>query len=300
MIARIKYFGFIIFIIILCPGFSLAQDQSLRTKISKIADKAKGHVGVAIEDLVTSDTMSINNEYHYPMQSVFKFPLALAVLNEVDKGKLSLNQKIHLDKENLHRNTWSPLREKYPKGNVNIALSEILNYTVSESDNNGCDILLDLIGGPAKVNRYIHNLGIREISIAVNEEEMHKDWSIQYKNWTTPMAMVNLLSKFSRDSILSAKSKDYLWNVMVSTVTGADRIKGKLPAGTIVAHKTGSSGANKNGISAATNDVGIVTLPNGRCYAIAVLISNSSADDNVRNNVIADISKAVWDYFTAN
>ena len=297
MIAKNRNYMLVILIIVLCSGFTIAQDQSLRTKIAAIVDKAKGRIGIAIEDLETTDTLSFNNNYQYPMQSVYKFPLALAILNETEKGIFSLDQKVYLNKKDLHPNTWSPLREKYPNGNINITLRELLTYTVSESDNNGCDILFRLIGGPDKVNQFIHNLGISGISIVATEEEMHKDWSIQYKNWTVPMAMVNLLSKFAQDSILSATNKDFLWKVMVSTVTGPDRIKGKLPEGTVVAHKTGSSGTDKNGIAAATNDIGIVTLPNGRHYAIVVLISDSSDDENVRDNIIADISKAVWDYF---
>ncbi len=82
-----------------------------------------------------------------PMLSVFKFHIALAVLNQVDKGNLTLDQKILIKKSDLLENTWSPLREKYPDGNVELPLSEIITYTVAQSDNNGCDILLRLIGG---------------------------------------------------------------------------------------------------------------------------------------------------------
>ena len=81
------------------------------------------------------------------MQSVYKYPLALAILNQVDKGIFSLEQKIHIKKEDLLPDTWSPLRKKYPDGNADITLDELLNITVSQSDNNGCDILFRLIGG---------------------------------------------------------------------------------------------------------------------------------------------------------
>ena len=86
---------------------------------------------------------------------------------------------------------------------------------------------------------------------------------------------------------------------MVSTVTGAERLKGELPEGTKVAHKTGSSGVN-DGIAAATNDIGIVTLPNGKQYAIVVFVSDSPDNEKTRDKIIANISKAVWDVYIHN
>ena len=140
---------------------------------------------------------------------------------------------------------------------------------------------------------------LKILHIVANEEEMHKDWNVQYKNCSTPMAMAKLLYKFKRDSILSKSSRDYLYDIMESTVTGAKRIKGQLPAEAKVAHKTGSSGV-KDGIAAATNDVGIVTLPSGKQYAIVVFVSDSPEKEEARDQVIADISKAVWDTYTEN
>ena len=158
---------------------------------------------------------------------------------------------------------------------------------------------LDLLGGPYNVFQFVDSLGINLMEIVANEEEMHKDWNVQYSNWTAPSAMAELLYKFAVDSILSKSSKDFLWNVMESTVTGSKRIKGQLPEGTKVAHKTGSSGTNDYGITAATNDVGIVTLPNGNHFIIVALVSDSPADDSTRDKIIADIAKAAWDYFSA-
>ena len=287
-----------VLIIFLFPRLTFAQDESLRTKIAGIIEKANGRVGVFIEEMENKDTLTFNNNDHYPMQSVFKFSLALTVLGEVDKGVFTLDQKIHLHKKDLLPDTWSPIREKYPDGNIDIPLSELLNYTVSQSDNNGCDILFRLLGGPAKVNQFVHSLGISEMAIVANEEEMHKDWEVQYKNWTTPAAMGQLLCKFVHDSILSTPSNGYLWNVMVATTTGAKRIKGQLPAETIVAHKTGSSGVNDNSIAAATNDVGVIMLPNGHHLVIVVLVSDSLDDENTRDGIISGIAKAAWDYYS--
>ncbi len=283
-------------IIFIIPVNVFAQKDTLRTKVERIIKGAKGDIGIAIIGVEDNDTITINRNNKFPMQSVYKFPLALAVLDKVDKGILSLNQKIFVKKEELLPNTWSPLREKYPDGNVNITLDELLTYTVSVSDNNGCDILFRLLGGPKIVNDYIHNLGITNIAIAATEEEMHKDWKVQFSNWCTPYAMGQLLSLFYHNKILSTKSGKYLVQIMVKTSTGTKRIKGLLPTGTIVAHKTGSSGSNEAGVIGALNDVGIVTLPNGKHFVIVVFISNSTAEEAACENVIAEVAKAAWDW----
>ncbi|MGZ3836350.1 MAG: serine hydrolase, partial [Mucilaginibacter sp.] len=94
---------------------------------------------------------------------------------------------------------------------------------------------------------------------------------------------------------LSKSSNEFLWKIMTETSTGPHRIKGLLPQGAIVAHKTGTSGTNDEGLTPATNDVGIITLPNGKHLAIAVLVCNSKADETTRDGVIAQIAKAAWD-----
>ena len=276
---------------------AFAQEETLQAKISRIVTPMRAEVGVSILGIEEKKALGVNGESKFPMQSVFKFPLALAVLSEVDKGRFALDQEIDIRKSDLLPNTWSPIREKYPDGNIKMSLAEILKYTVAQSDNNGCDILLKLIGGPAVVNDYIHGLGIKDFSVQFNEQEMHKNWNVQFSNWATPVAIVELLKIFYEEKILSRKSFDFLWGVMTETKTGQNRIKGQLPQGTEVAHKTGTSDTNKEGITASVNDVGIITLPDGKHVAIAVFITNSREDVATNEKIISDISRTVWDNF---
>ena len=273
-----------------------AQTDSLRLKIEHIIASKKADIGVAIDEF-ESDTLSINGNKHFPMESVFKFHLAVAVLIEVDKGKLSLDQKVPVKKSDLLPNTWSPLRDKYPNGNIELTLSDLLSYTVSHSDNNGCNILFELMGGTKKIDTVIHNLGIKDVSIQATEKEMSKSWNVQFGNWTTPLAAIDLLKKFNNGEVLTKKSTDFLWRIMTETSTGKNRIKGKLPMGTIVAHKTGTSGTNAHGVTAAINDIGIIVLPNGKHVAISVFVVNSKEKTDVNEKIIADITKATWDYY---
>ena len=107
-----------------------------------------------------------------------------------------MNQKCHLTKEDVQLKTYSPLRDKYPEGNVDVTIADLLTYTVSLSDNNACDILFKLAGGPKPVQKYVHGLGVKDIAIVANEEEMAQDWDVQYTNWCQPAAMLQLLDDF--------------------------------------------------------------------------------------------------------
>jgi len=276
---------------------SYAQIDSLQNKIKQIIKTKNAVVGVSICGIENNEYLNINGEKHFPMQSVLKFHIALAVLEKVDKGELSLDQEIFISKSELLPNTWSPIRDKYPNGNIKLSLAEIIKYMVSQSDNNGCDILLRRIVGPKKVNKHIHKLGIRDVSISVNEEQMHKDWNAQFSNWTTPKAATDLLITFYTKNILSESSFNFLLKTMIETSTGKNRIKGQLPEGTIVAHKTGSSGTNEEGVTAAANDIGIITLPDGKHFTISIFVANSRENDETNEKIISDIAKVTWNYF---
>ncbi len=271
------------------------QSDSLRTKILNIIGAKRADVGVAIQGSHPADTLFVHGDRHYPMQSVYKLHLAFTVLDLVDQGKLSLDQKILVTSSDLPPRTWSPLRERYPGGNVELTLQEILTSTVSESDNNGCDILFRLIGGTGVANAHMHSLGVTDVAIAATEQEMHRAWDVQYRNWTTPRAALELLVGFRGGQFLSAESRQVLWRLLVGTSTGPKRLKGLLPESTIVAHKTGSSGKNEHGLSAATNDMGIIVLPDGRWIAIAVFVTESYEDEDTNERMIAEIAKAIWD-----
>jgi beta-lactamase class A len=284
-------------VLLTCCQVIAQSPAALKQKIERLVATKQATVGVCIAGIEDDDFVGINADQHFPMQSVFKFPISLTVLHEADEGKFSLNQLIWIKKSDLSRATWSPLARKYPGGNVKLPLADILQFTVAKSDNNGCDILLRLIGGTRVVNNYMHQLGIKDISVVATEAEMHKDWDIQFSNWITPEAATKLLKLFYNKKILSPATHDFLWKVMVSTTTGADRIKGQLPAGTAVAHKTGSSGTNSEGITAAANDIGIVTLPDGRHFAISVFVTQSKENDKENSAIIAGIAKLAWDYY---
>lgn len=286
----------LLILILVCSQFTNAQD-SLKTRIIEIAKQSKGIVGVSILNIETRDTLNYNGNARLVMHSVMKFPIAMTVLNQVDKGKYKLDQKMKVGKGDMHPNTWSPMRDKYPNGSE-ITLNELLSYMVSQSDNNACDFLLKKLGGTQTVLNYLYSLGIKGINIVASEGDMAKAWEVQYTNWCKPADVAHLLDLFYSGKVLSKSSNDFLYKIMTETTTGPKRLKGLLPADAIVAHKTGTSGTNDEGLTPATNDVGIITLPNGKHMAIAVFVCNSKADEATRDSVIAQIAKAAWDGYS--
>jgi len=154
---------------------------------------------------------------------------------------------------------------------------------------------MKLAGGPGAVQAYLTELSIKDMIVLDTEVTLTQDTTARYRNWATPEASVALLRALNeRRAGLSESAQGLLLKFMTESKPGQKRLKGLLPAGTAVAHKTGSSGTDK-GVTAATNDIGIITLPTGRRVAIAVFVSESPADEATREGVIAKIAKAVYE-----
>jgi len=272
------------------PISNADRTNELRDRIEQISQAARGRVGVKATVLETGESVTLNGNQQFPMQSVYKFPIAMAVLAQVDQGKLKLDQKIRVEASDVLQG--SRILDEKSQG-MEFSLAELLKYMVSESDNTASDVLLRQVGEPRIVTEYLRGLGVNNIVVANTEKELGQDTAVQYRNYATPDAAVVLLRAFHEGKGLSKSSQALLLQLMTETTTGPKRIKGLLPDGTVVAHKTGTS-STVNGVTAATNDVGLVTLPNGRHMAIAVFVSDSGANDAVREEVIAKVAKAAW------
>jgi beta-lactamase class A len=272
-----------------------AAASDLQRQISEVAAVTKGRVGVSAIVLETGDTGAfLNAKEHFPMQSVYKLPISMAVMKRVDEKKLSLNQNVIIAKDNyIGRAAHSPIRDRFPNG-TEMTVSELLRFALSESDGTASDILMILAGGPGAVQAYLSELGITDLKVMDTEKAFAEDHSLQFRNWASPEAAVALLRVLHEKRGISESSQALLLKYMIESRPGAKRLKGLLPEGTIVAHKTGTSGTEK-GITAATNDIGIITLRNGKHLAIAVFVSDSPADEATREGVIAKIAKLAVD-----
>lgn len=271
--------------------------ERLRKEIQQIIASKNATVGISIKNIEDKDTLSINGNSMMPMMSVFKFHIALAVLDQVDKGKLKLNQKFFIKKEDLLPGTWSPIQEEFPNGNIDLTLDQLLKYTVSHSDNNGCDILLRILGGTEPVQKFINQQGIKDFTIQVNEQQM-SNWDNLYLNVTTPIATTALLEKFYNGKVLKENTSQYLYRIMTETSRGLTWMKAGLPDHTELAHRTGISSTNENKLRAAMNDVGIFKLPNGKHIILSVYLKNITEERTDTEKLIADIARATYNYYS--
>ena len=305
------------------PKLDLRHDTSLESQIAEIASQAQGRVGVSAVLLETGDAAELNADAQFPMQSVYKLPIAMAVLYASSVGKLSLNKQISVRPADFVRlGVRSPLRNEFPQGGV-FTIRELLAQAISESDGTANDILLEQAGGPAGVMDYLKELGVGEMFVRDSEKDIFKDWDTQYRNSATPRATVELLRALNSGAGIAPDPREELLYLLKTSGPGYRRIKHLLPKGVEIAHKTGTGGTkpvdlpaanvatntlntpdvkpsptpvgSPQIISSSTNDVGIIYLPNGKHILIAVYVSDSTAPAFIREGTIAQIAKAVWD-----
>lgn len=269
----------------------------LYAQMARAAAPAEGRVGAAVALLGTDHDVILGRGGRHPMQSVFKLPLAMSVLNAVDHEALRLDQAVRVTPADfVSERQHSPIRDQNPEG-VTLTIADLLRAAASESDGTAADVLLDLIGGPEAVTAYVRGLGIEDLTVAMTEKDMGRDPQATYENWATPEGALALLRALDEGRGLSDAGREHLLRLLTETWTGPNRIKGRLPEGTPVAHKTGSS-RTIDGVTAATNDIGIVTLPDGQRIAVAVFVSESPAETAVRERVIADVARVAYDFWT--
>lgn len=276
------------------PAVKPSPDTELEKQFAEIANDAKGKVGVAAIVLETGENASLNIGEKFAMQSVYKVPISMAVMKLVTEEKLKADQPVEISKADfVSAGQRSPIRDQFPDG-TSLPLWHVIEYAIGESDGTASDVLLKLAGGPTEVQKYVDSLGIKDIQINNTEKEFAKDWKVQYENSATPAAAIALLTELQTGVSLEKERAKLILDFMNESRPGPNRLRGLLPENTWVAHKTGTSGT-RDGITAATNDIGLIRLPNDRHLAIAVFVGDSTADEKTRESVIARIAKAAWD-----
>jgi beta-lactamase class A len=266
----------------------------LHSQIAADAAKVHGRVGVACSLPGTSLDCNYNSNAKLPMQSVYKLPIAMAALDAIEHNKFTLDTPVRfLPSDLISLDQRSPLRDAHPHANVDVPIRELLRLSVVESDGVASDIVLRTLGGAAVADAYVRNLGIDGMHIQDTEKALGRDDSLEDRNYATPAALVALLRQLADRSPLSPEHTTLLLNWMTITQTGEQRLKALLPPGTVVAHKTGTSGSNRPNTN-ATNDAGLITLPDGRRLAVVVLVADSPVLASTRESVIAQIALAIY------
>lgn len=275
-----------------------AQKCSVDREIRLLLADKNARVGVAVlfrDSLVVAH----NAVLRFPLLSVFKYPVALAVLDRINREGVRLDSLVDVRAEQLRPNTYSPLRDRFSMRDFRISLGELLQYSVSMSDNNACDILIEYAGGIDAVDAFVRSLGVGDFSLLATEAAMHVATANQYLNVATPATVVRLLRRADRSPLFAPEYDAFLQKIMQETTTGADKLKGLLPASVVVGHKTGSSDRTSEGVKIGDNDAGYVILPSGERYYIAVFVADSHESDATNAELIARISRLVYDELSA-
>jgi beta-lactamase class A len=280
-------------LVLFAAGVS-AQAQ-LQKQIARIAARAQGRVGVACSLPGRPLDCNLHAADPFPMQSVYKLPIAMAMLHAVEEGRFQLDQSIRfLPSDLISPDQGSPLRDAHPHGDVDVPVQELLRLAVSESDGVASDILVRSLGGPPGPDAYVRSLGIGGVHILDTEKALGRNVKLEDRDSAEPRALVTLLRRLADRSPLSPGHTQLLIGWMTASHTGDRRIKALLPAGAVVADKTGTAGVARP-FTNATNDIALITLPDGRRLALAVMVADAKAPEAERERVIAEIARAVYD-----
>lgn len=308
------------------PALADWDRDKLDKGIDAIETRSKGRLGVALLDLKDRKLWSHRGSETFPMQSVFKLPLAVAVLQQVEAGKFKLDQPITVTRKDFSL-FHSPLVKAFKGERNDYPLSELIRLAAGESDNTAADLLMREIGGPQVVTRMLRDGGIQSMSIDRYERQFQPEiyglpgfgWDQEVdepafraklkalkpryriaslakaltdkRDAATPEASAEFLEALARGNWLRDPAHNaFLMKIITETKIGADRIKAGLPAGSSLAHRTGA-GLTTDGVNHATNDIGIASLPDGRRFVIVTYLAGSRADAPQREAALAEVAK---------
>lgn len=269
---------------------SQSPDVELSARLKEICGRAGGRCGVAVTHVETGRGAAFEGAVPLPLYSVFKLPLAVAVLKEVEEGRLQLDQKIHVEPDETVPGT---------KANTDLwrkpsdrTVRELLEFSIVRSDNTSSDKLLGLVGGPEAVTRRMRALGLQNIEVRSTVKEFLKSKDA-HPNTGAPADLARLLVLLRKGEVLVPPQLEVLLGFMGRVVTGDRRLRAGVPAGVPVADKTGSG-------PSTTNDVGIITLPNdGGHLALVVLLDGSKLPVEQQEDLIAEVARAAFDAHVA-
>jgi beta-lactamase class A len=238
--------------------------STLEQQLSSILSKKSSDVGIAALDLNTGETVSIKGDTPFPMASTVKVAIAALYLAQVDNGRRSLDDTINGQ-----------------------SARKLMARMLIHSDNRATDILLKDLGGPTAVQAWLRDNGVKGLRIdrTIAQLLSSKRDLWDRRDSSTPVAMVDLLKRIYKAELIKPQSRNFLLDLMAQCQTGKNRMKALLP-GVPVEHKTGT-------LDGLSDDVGFITLPDGRRVAVAIFTRGGSN----RPRTIAESARAIYDGF---
>lgn len=305
----------------------------LQRQVERIIERAQARVGVGVMHLESAREMYVNGDEWFPMASTYKVPMSVQLLTLVDRGEIAIDSLVPLEAADFVP-SGSLLTTRFVDMHdpgAHLSVKRYFELMVILSDNTATDVVLRLVGGTEAVTSRIRELGIERMNVSRTVQEIYaaftgvelppwrernietlgrlygsatqeqtqegsRTFFASRKDHATPKAMTRLLAKIWAEDAVSAGSKQLLLATMRRTETGEARLRGMLPAGTQVPHKTGTIDVT------VTNDIGFIYLPDGAGHVAIVVYTKESTRSDIaaRERVIAQIARAVYDYFVFN
>lgn len=284
-----------------------------------------GRTGIAIASSRDEWMIEHRGDELMPQQSVSKLWVAITVMDLVDEGRLSLNDRVTLRKSDIAV-FHSPIARQIGERGFETTIADLLERAMRQSDNTANDFLMRQAGGPEAVRAMISAKGLGAIRFGPGERLLQAGtagltWRPDYSvgrafeaaraqlppetrrramdsylanppDGAAPKAIARALLRLKKGELLSRRSTSYLLGLMETSSTGRARLKAGTPPGWILAHKTGT-GQNLNGRTAGFNDVGIMTAPDGTHYAVVVMIADTVRPIPERQQVIQAVAASV-------
>jgi beta-lactamase class A len=276
------------------PVMSASGDRSANGLLAPELAKVQGEVGIAVVDTARKKQFLLNQNQPFPMQSVCKLPISIAILRLADAGKLSIQETITVRKKDLVP-LYSPIKEAIKGKQADFTIRALITRAICDSDNTACDLLIGRAGGAPAVTRILTEAGIKGVRVDRPEGTLQPE-SVQIAKFLTdprdtaiPEGMIDLLQKLYGGNLLSKNSTSVILEDLFNCKTGSNRIRAGLPKGWRLAHKTGT-GRDVSGQNTATNDVGVMVGPKGETIYIAVFTKGSRAKIEVREALMAKIA----------
>lgn len=298
---------------------------ALVARVNALGEGFNGDVGIAVRDIQTGWTVDYQGDKAFPQQSVAKLWVALTVLDAVDRGEARLNDVALVRPEDLSV-FHQPIRRLVGRDGYLTNLDDLMKRALTQSDNAANQMLVTRMGGPEAVQAFIDRHQLGPIRFGPGERALQSgiaglDWRPEFSygwefqkaretlpaDWrrqrmdayladpmdgAEPLAIVRALARLERGELLSARSTRHLLSVMAEARTGPKRLRQGLGEGWRIFHKTGT-GQDLGAISTGYNDVAVIVAPDGRAYAVAVMIGRTTAGIPARQALMAEVSRAI-------
>lgn len=302
-----------------------AAPQYISDQINQLGRGFDGQVGIAVKSIDDSWSVGWKADELYPQQSVSKLWVSITALDAVDNGRVGLTDQVVLTRADLTL-FHQPIAAQILAGSYTTTIDDLMVKAITTSDNTANDKLMRSVGGPKAVRKMIAAKHLGAIRFYNGERALQSKiagliWSPAYStgnafseardalpltvrkaafdryvadpyDGASPSAIVNALAKLKRGELLSPASTQRLLNIMSNTHTGPNRLKGGLEPGWTLNHKTGT-GQVLGDQQAGYNDIGILTAPDGRSYAVAVMIKLTAVPLAVRMTLMNNVVRAV-------